>query len=66
MNALGRITFHINVPEQQIEKLMGAPDDGSDDYYTKSLEALEQAASDDPMYYIITYSSDEPDVDFDG
>jgi hypothetical protein len=67
MNALGRIVYHINVPEEHLTTLMGGkPDDGTDEYFQEALKRLERAVSDDPMHYVIEHSHSEPDVEVDG
>ena len=63
-NALARVTYRLDVPEEVLEKLVGRPDDDSEEWYQESLARLEEELKDEPLPFLV-YAAAEPDVDVD-
>lgn len=60
-NMLVRVEFTVNVSEEACERLVGRPDDGSQEWHEAAWDAAEKAVDDDPMHYL--ESSGPPDVE---
>jgi hypothetical protein len=66
-NAIATVTFHLNIPESEVAKILGRsmvkPDDGTDAWHESACGAVEAAIQDDLRTYL-EYGT-EPDVEVD-
>lgn len=62
-NALVTMSFRLNISEARIEKWMGRPDDGSQEWHEEAWGRVEEACKDDPSGLLADCSTDEPDVE---
>jgi hypothetical protein len=62
VNALVKVEFTLDLPEDLVAKIIGRADDGTDSYYQHAAKKVESAVLDDIMGYL-EYAG-EPVVEF--
>jgi len=61
-NELVHLNFTLDIPEEVCEKLIGRPDDGSDDYYQEIAEKLQAAVADEPSRFLEYVTDTEVEI----
>lgn len=66
MNVVATLRVDLNIPETQVEALMGKPDDDSEGYRQNALDTVQKWIEEEPGQALHFTGASQPEAEVDG